>query len=90
MPKIENTGQLAELLEAIREGRCHFLGYQQPLAMIAEDNVVHDVPIGHLIPGLMRIASGGPALPEPAAPNPETTEPETTEAAEPEPAGENQ
>lgn len=58
MPKIETHGQMANLLEAIREGRCHFLGYQQPMAMIAEGSVVHDVPIGHLIPGLMRIASG--------------------------------
>ena len=58
MPQIQTVGELQRLLGAIRQGNCVFVGYQPPHAMIAEGNVLYDVPTGHLIPELMKVAAG--------------------------------
>lgn len=50
---ITTKPQLDELIDAVRVGRAHFVGYEPPLTMIAVDNQIHETPVGHLIEALM-------------------------------------
>lgn len=53
MIKIATKGDLDDLMERIKGGNAHFIGYETPYAMIAEGTVMYEAPIGHLIPALM-------------------------------------
>ena len=59
MTKIATRGDLDDLIEKIKAGNTHFIGYAPPYAMIADGNQMHDVPIGHLIPALMAALGQG-------------------------------
>ncbi len=54
MTRIRTRGELDDLIEAIKSGNAHFIGYEPPLAMIAVENQMNEAPIGHLIPALMQ------------------------------------
>ena len=53
MTKIATKADLKDLIDKIKHGNTHFIGYEPPIAMVAYGNQMYEVPIGHFIPALM-------------------------------------